>query len=116
MTVCSIEQIIMDCSPNILLFEMLNSVCHAMCLCVEKLQTRKKSSIELSKSVNETKKQIDQLRTQVEEKSRKRLETTGDLVTDNGEVVMDEEEYTAIVELKKVMKMSVYSVLIIVCV
>ncbi|XP_065889212.1 kinesin-like protein KIF9 isoform X2 [Dysidea avara] len=67
----------------------------------EKLQTRKKSSIELSKSVNETKKQIDQLRTQVEEKSRKRLETTGDLVTDNGEVVMDEEEYTAIVELKK---------------
>ena len=99
----------MDCSPNIVIFEILNSIGHALCVCVEKLQTRKKSSIDLSKSVNETKKQIDQLRTQVEEKSRKRLETTGDLVTDNGEVVMDEEEYTVIVELKKVVKMSVYT-------
>jgi len=85
-----------------------------MCIHTEKLQTRKKSSIELSKSVNDTKKLIDQLRSQVEEKSRKRLETTGDLVTDNGEVVMDEEEYTSIVELKKVV--DVHNIVIIVCV
>lgn len=58
--------------------------------------------MELSKSINETKRQIDHLRAQVEERNKKRLETTGDLITDNGEVVMDEDEYTAIVELKKV--------------
>jgi len=69
---------------------------------IEKLQTRKKNAVELSKSINVTKKQIDDLRGQVEEMNKKRLETTGDLITDNGEVVMDEDEYTAIVELKKV--------------
>ena len=70
--------------------------------CVEKLQARKKHAVELSKNINETKRQIDQLRIQVEDRGKKRLETTGDLITDTGEVVMDEDEYTAIVELKKV--------------
>lgn len=79
---------------------------HASCdksLCVEKLQARKKNAVELSKSINEAKRQIDQLRMQVEDRGKKRLETTGDLITDNGEVVMDEDEYTAVVELKKVL-------------
>lgn len=57
----------------------------------------------MSKSINETKRQIDLLRKQVEERSTKRQETTGDLITDNGQVVMDEDEYAAIVELKKVL-------------
>ena len=56
----------------------------------------------MSKSINETKRQIDQLRALVEDRGRKRMETTGDLITDNGEVVMDEDEYAALVELKKV--------------
>ena len=38
----------------------------------------------------------------MEDRGKKRLETTGDLITDIGEVVMDEDEYTAVVELKKV--------------
>ena len=71
-------------------------------VCVEKLQARKKNAVDLSKSINEAKRQIDQLRMQVEDRGKRRLETTGDLITDNGEVVMDEDEYTAVVELKKV--------------
>ena len=57
----------------------------------------------MSKSINETKKQIDQLRKLVEEKSTKRQELTGDLLTDKGQLVMNEDEYFALVELKKVL-------------
>ena len=57
----------------------------------------------MSKSINETKKQIDQLRKLVEEKSTKRQELTGDLITDKGQLVMNEDEYFALVELKKVL-------------
>ena len=57
----------------------------------------------MSKSINETKKQIDQLRKLVEEKSTRRQELTGDLITDKGQLVMNEDEYFALVELKKVL-------------
>lgn len=39
----------------------------------------------------------------MEEKSTKRQELTGDLLTDKGQLVMNEDEYFALVELKKVL-------------
>ena len=96
----NINQILMDSKGRIM--EFMHLVIFHMSHCIEKLQARKKNAVELSKSINETKRHIDQLRMQVEDRGKRRLETTGDLITDTGEVVMDEDEYTAVVELKKV--------------
>lgn len=66
---------------------------------VEILKEKKKTAKDLSTSVNVTKKEMDEVKEKLSQKAADR-ESQGESLDPDGHVVMDEEEYELVVELK----------------
>ncbi|CAF0759156.1 unnamed protein product [Rotaria sp. Silwood1] len=66
----------------------------------EIMTTKKKQFAELARRVNQTKAEIDKTRIEAERKKNERL-TMGEFLNENGETIIDEEEYEFIAKLQE---------------
>ncbi|UJR35567.1 hypothetical protein I4U23_028320 [Adineta vaga] len=62
--------------------------------------TKKKQFTELARRINQTKKELDDTRTKAEHKKNERL-SMGEFLNENGETIIDEEEYELISKLQE---------------